>query len=65
MGECLHEEDEFFRKNQTKLSSHEYDEDDWENEGGGEEANVEAGETVAGKVKGADDRTYKSKRSKH
>ena len=48
-------------KNETQICSHENDEDDGENKGGDKEADVEAGEAVAGHVKGADMRTYKSK----
>ena len=44
--------------NETAICSHKNDEDDGENEGGDEEADVEAGEAVAGHVKGADMRTY-------
>ena len=48
-------------KNETQICSHENDEDDGENKGGDKEADVEAGEAVAGHVKGADMRTYNCK----
>ena len=38
-------------------NSHENDQDDWENKGGDEKANMEASETVPSKVKGTDHRT--------
>ena len=43
-----------FKRTQMKMFSHEYDEDDWEDEGGGKKPNVEASEAVPIQVKGTD-----------